>query len=46
MEMARLFAAYCCTTFLPHDETYAQAFTMDPVEVGVDEEKAAAEEAQ
>jgi hypothetical protein len=46
MEMARLFVAYCFTTFLPHDETYAHAFTVDPVEAGVDEEKAAAGEAQ
>ncbi|GJM94604.1 hypothetical protein PR202_ga11266 [Eleusine coracana subsp. coracana] len=46
IEMAGLFAAYRRTTFEEFDETYPQAFGLDPEKVRAEEEKAKAARAQ
>ncbi|CAN6349722.1 unnamed protein product [Urochloa humidicola] len=46
MEMAGLFMAYRRTVFAPRDDTYAEAFGVDPEKVLEAEKKAAADRAQ
>ncbi|KAL6608210.1 hypothetical protein ACP70R_041273 [Stipagrostis hirtigluma subsp. patula] len=46
IEMAGVFAAYRRATFAPRDDTYAEAFGVDPEKALAAEQKAAAERAQ